>query len=59
MVIASKNNIWVQIGTILDLSPNYFCLQIHFLEIASLVFANFANDDRHALYLTVDSGLNG
>ena len=36
------------IGPILDLSPNYFCLQIHFLEIASLVLASFAYDDRQA-----------
>ena len=46
-----KNN-WVKIGTILDLSPNYSCLQIHFLEITSLVCANFAYNDRHAWYLT-------
>ena len=52
-----KNN-WVQIGTILDLSPNYFCLQIHFLEIASLVFANFAYNDRQVWYLTGVGGLN-
>ena len=36
------------IGPILDLSPNYFCLLIHFLEIASLVFAYFGYDDRQA-----------
>ena len=28
----------------------------HFLEIASLVFANFAYDDRQAWYLTGDGG---
>ena len=28
----------------------------HFLEIASLVFSNFAYDDRQAWYLTGDSG---
>ena len=42
-----KNN-WVQIEPILDLSPNYFCLKIHYLVIASLGFANFAYDDRQA-----------
>ena len=41
---------------ILDLSPNYFCLPIHFFEIASLVFATFAYDVRQALYLTGGDG---
>ena len=31
----------------------------HFLEIASLVFANFAYDDRQAWCLTGDGGLSG
>ena len=31
----------------------------YFLEIASLVFANFAYDDRQAWCLTGDSGLSG
>ena len=31
----------------------------HFLEIASLAFANFAYDDRQACYLTGDGGLSG
>jgi hypothetical protein len=30
----------------------------HFLEIASLVFANFAYDDRQACCLTGDGGRN-
>ena len=55
----TKKNYWVQIGPILDLSPNYFCLQIHFLDIASSDYANFACDDRQAWYLTGDGGLNG
>ncbi len=31
----------------------------HFLEIASLVFANFAYDDRQAWCLTDDGGFSG
>ena len=34
------------LGPIVNLSPNYFCLQIHVLEIVSSVFANFAYDDK-------------
>ena len=31
----------------------------HFLEIASLVFANFVHGDRQAWYLTGDGGFSG
>ena len=31
----------------------------HFLEIASLVFSNFAYDDKQAWYLTGNGGLSG
>ena len=32
VVIVPKNNNLIQIGPILDMSPNYFGLQIHFLK---------------------------
>ena len=46
VVITPINNNWVLIGPILDPSPN----QIHFLEIASIDFANYVYDNRQGVW---------
>ena len=47
--------IWAKIGQILALKEVFG----HFLEIASLLFANIAYDDKQVWYLTGDGGLSG
>ena len=43
---------------ILDLSPNYFCLQIHYLDFYSYAFFHFAHYDRPQRFLAGTGGFS-
>ena len=42
----AEKNFRAKFGPNLDMSPNYFCLQIHFLDCYSSEFLYFAYYDR-------------
>ena len=51
-----EKNLRAKFGPNLDLSPNYFCLQIHFLDCYSSEFIHFAYYDRQQCYLAYSGG---
>ena len=53
--VAEKNS-RAKFGPCLDLSPNYFCLQIYFLNCYSSEFIHFAYYDRQQCYLAYSGG---
>ena len=48
--LVAKKNFRAKFGPNLDLSPNYFCLQIHFLDCYSSIFIRFVYYDRQQGY---------
>ena len=58
VVLWLKKNFRAKFGPNLDLSPNYFCLQIHFLDCYSSVFFRVAYYDRQQWYLADSGGIS-
>ena len=54
----AEKNFEVKFGPNLELYPNYFCLQIRFLDIYSSFFFHFAYYDRQQWYLPDSGGIS-